>query len=69
MTPAEMASRMRTLSGEMVDLGVAMDYCGGFSQVMKNGQTLVDAGHVMESWANWMDAEIVAKKEPENAER
>ena len=58
MTKTEIAQRLRALSAEMIEIGTAMDYYGGFDGHMAaRGGELVGAGHIANEWADNIEAE------------
>ena len=56
----EIANRLRALSAEMISLGTAMDYYGGFDDSMQHGRELVGAGLTAHEWAEAIDQEVGA---------
>lgn len=63
MTPTEIVARLRALSGEMITLGTAMDYFGGFDgRMVSNGRDLVGAGLIAHEWAEQIEQEVGAGK-------
>jgi hypothetical protein len=62
MTKTEIAQRLRSLSAEMIDLGAAMDYYGGFSEMAGKGRELVGAGHIASKWADHIENDADADK-------
>ena len=56
MTRTEIITRLKLLHDEMLEVGTAMDYFGGFeSDVAKHGRELVGASFVIESWVIGME--------------
>lgn len=52
MTPTEIITCLRALSGKMIQTGTAMVYFGGFNVIMvQRGRELVGAGLVVHEWA------------------
>lgn len=51
----DIAARLRDLAAEMLDLGAAMDYYGGFDALGEHGRELVGAGHIARTWAEEID--------------
>ncbi len=51
MTPATIAERLDALSAQMLELGTAMEYYGGFAAIAAHGIELVGAGHIAAGWA------------------
>jgi hypothetical protein len=61
MTQVEIVARLRALSGEMITLGTAMDYFGGFDgRMVQHGRELVGAGLVAHEWAEDIEQEAGA---------
>ncbi len=51
-TNAEIAERLRMLSIDMMSIGMAMQYVGGFGPLAKNGQMMADQAEIALSWAH-----------------
>jgi hypothetical protein len=52
----DIARKLRRLSRQMIDVGTAMDYFGGFDgRMAEHGLELVGAGLVVEEWADEID--------------
>lgn len=61
MTPVEIVARLRAIADEMIMLGTAMDYFGGFDgRMVKHGRELVGAGHIAHEWAEEIEQEVGA---------
>ena len=50
-TPAEIAARLRTLSDELYEISVLLDYYGGLSEWAKHGREMAGAGAIARQWA------------------
>lgn len=52
MTRAEILTRLRSLSAEMIEIGAAMDYYAGLSDgpMSKHGAELVGGGLIVAEW-------------------
>jgi len=59
-TSAELAERLRALSAEMIEVGAAMEYYGGFAPWGFRGKSLVGAARTIEGW--------IAEMEPHSQE-
>lgn len=57
MTRAEIAAELRALATEMIRIGVAMDYLGGFNPIGDHGRELLRAGEIARGWAAGIEAE------------
>lgn len=55
-TKAQIAARLRTLSAEMDDIAVAMDYYGGLSEWAQHGREIAGAGAIARQWADKIEA-------------
>jgi hypothetical protein len=62
MTKTEIAQRLRALSADMIEIGAAMDYYGGFGEMAAKGRELVGAGHIAIDWAENIENEAAADK-------
>ena len=51
-THAEIAERLRTLSIDMMSIGMAMQYIGGFGPLARNGKMLAEHAEIALSWAH-----------------
>lgn len=57
-TKSSIAYRLECLSCDMVNIGVAMDYYGGFAHWSTNGRALADNAMVVRNWASGIRAEV-----------
>jgi hypothetical protein len=55
----EIVVSLHRLSKRMIDLGVRMDYYGGFrGNMARHGQELVSVGMIAKEWAGEIESEI-----------
>ncbi|TXH53679.1 MAG: hypothetical protein E6Q97_12605 [Desulfurellales bacterium] len=51
----QLASRLRQLSKDMLEIAVDMDYFGGMAEWAKHGAELAGAAHIARTWADEID--------------
>ena len=52
MTKQELATELRRVAQEMINLGANMDYYGGFDdEIARHGREMVGAGMIAQRWA------------------
>lgn len=54
-TPDDIALHLRALSADMIKIGAAMEYLGGFGPMAERGIELVGAGHIAREWAEHIE--------------
>lgn len=57
-TPDDIALHLRALSADMIRVGDAMEYIGGFGPMAERGIELVGAGHIALEWAEHIEKEL-----------
>jgi len=53
----KIANRLRAVASEMIDLGLDMNYSGGFSDLAVHGVELMEGGAVVNSWVEGIGEE------------
>lgn len=54
-TPDDIALHLRALSADMIKIGAAMEYLGGFGPMAERGIELVGAGRIALEWAEHIE--------------
>jgi hypothetical protein len=54
-TPDDIALHLRALSADMIRVGAAMEYLGGFGPMAERGIELVGAGRIALEWAEHIE--------------
>lgn len=56
-TQKDLVKQIRKVSEQMRDLGVNMDYYGGFGVIAQHGREMVGAANIAEGWAKELESE------------